>query len=318
MRRRSRPPSRLSAFDHRFRDHRRGLTMLDLLTVIAVLAILTLIFIPAVAMSREAARRGECSVRLNQLGIACASYAEMHGFLPPGSIGPRDPLPWEPAPGESGWSWMARILPQIEEAPLFGATNFRLPPDHAVNHTAAARRVRHFLCPSESSGFTPNYVGVHDHRVTAIRSSGSGSFLLNGSVRLQDLTDGRGVTMMIAEVSNGTPGGWETGGFSTLRTVHVRPTTSAWGPPIDKGTPWLQERIKEELTIRGFTVDSTAIRRSYGTPAWPEMTGLGSSHTDGFQGLFGDGAVRFVRSDTSLRILAAWATRAGGELTDDR
>src|SRR5262249_23516981 len=61
---------------------RRGVTLLELLIVVAVMAGLAAILLPAIQQSREAARKAACLSNLRQVGVALTSYAARTGRLP--------------------------------------------------------------------------------------------------------------------------------------------------------------------------------------------------------------------------------------------
>jgi len=57
----------------------RGMTMIELIVVIAIIGILVALLFPAIDKIREQARRVTCRSNLHQLHVACISYANDHG-----------------------------------------------------------------------------------------------------------------------------------------------------------------------------------------------------------------------------------------------
>src|SRR5437660_1842136 len=97
---------------------RQGFTLIELLVVIAIIAVLIALLLPAVQQAREAARRSQCKNNLKQYGLALANYHDVYKMYPIG--------------GDQTWGnstylgWQPRILPFIDQMPIFNQINFGL------------------------------------------------------------------------------------------------------------------------------------------------------------------------------------------------
>ena len=92
-----------------------GFSLVEVLVVIAVIAILLAILMPSMNKVRESAKQLKCAVQLRQVGQAIFSYAAMNrGLTPAWSVihhYPDDPPPEDPGqPDYSGPGWVVLLL----------------------------------------------------------------------------------------------------------------------------------------------------------------------------------------------------------------
>src|SRR5262249_41129967 len=104
---------------------RRAFTLIELLVVIAIIANLIGLLLPAVQKVREAAARAKCQNTLKQLALACHHYHELQGTLPRNGnqFGLTDSHGTNGTGccgvGAAHWSWIARVLPYVEQNAMF-------------------------------------------------------------------------------------------------------------------------------------------------------------------------------------------------------
>lgn len=274
--------------------NRRGFTLVELLTVISIVALLLAIFLPAVQASREAARRVQCLNRLRQMGVALQSHHTAHGALPSGFTWPERTM------------WSALILPQLGEHALFASLEPGRPwdEDGSPNEKACATVVPVFQCPSARvsphvdfegiPGRVPStYLACASGLVT--RESGKGPragdseldgvLFCNSQIRMTDIKDGSAKTIILGE---------------TLFRLDVLGTD--FDGHLQAVDHWCFGSADELAGINASeAVGSTAIEmNAVDNPDLPidaKELSFASNHSSGVQLVFGDGHAICVSRD---------------------
>jgi prepilin-type processing-associated H-X9-DG protein/prepilin-type N-terminal cleavage/methylation domain-containing protein len=290
---------------------RRAWTLVELLIVVAIIAVLLGLLLPAIHKARDAASRVGCASALRQLALATHMYADVHQRLPPGCSYPFSRAA-DPSQFELGQSWQTSILPWVEQQALWSLAweAHRQSPSGGTGAHAAVgvKVVPVFLCPSEGRrtseaildwpawGLT-TYAGV----AGTSRRRNDGLLHPNLAVRFADITDGTSTTVLIGERPPGPKGlygawysDWGCGPCALVQVLSAGATS--WVPP---------EGIGCKLSL-------TSLR-----PGRPndvcDVNHFWSFHSGGANFAFADGSVRFLPYARS-EALPDLATRAGGEV----
>jgi len=331
---------------------RRAFTLIELLVVIAIIAILIALLLPAVQQARESARRTQCKNNLKQLGLALHNYHDVFGTFAANEITVDSSFTgggYNVATGPTGLptlSWLARILPYIEQAPLYqsidmngfpGANAFtRIIGDAAGSATSApasnirARRtvVNAFLCPSNPQpkqvrGAVQGYSwddGVDGARTDYVGSMGFGQ----GAHRDCPFATYAGQQWSGPQEVNVPPisnndgiFGWH--GCVTIANI-VDGTSNTVG--VVEDMHWNEKERPEEIKGDALWMSGYAIHSIKMAPNTDPNTDFrcdqwSSLHTGGCQVTMCDGSVRFVSENIDWTIRRAIGTRAKGEVVGE-
>jgi prepilin-type N-terminal cleavage/methylation domain-containing protein/prepilin-type processing-associated H-X9-DG protein len=123
---------------------RRGFTLVELLVVVAIIAVLIALLLPAVQKAREAANRAQCQNNLHQVALALLNYESGARYLPPGENSNNG------SPNLYGYraGYCIFILPYLEQERVYGLYNFNVDWFDASNQAAVTTPITTFLCPS--------------------------------------------------------------------------------------------------------------------------------------------------------------------------
>jgi prepilin-type N-terminal cleavage/methylation domain-containing protein len=98
----------------------RGFTLIELLVVLAIMGVLAALLLAAVVRARSAAERTQCANNLRQIGLALHHYHDNKGSFPPGCFNAASATLSDYK--YLRLSWMAPLLPYVENEPLWAQT----------------------------------------------------------------------------------------------------------------------------------------------------------------------------------------------------
>jgi len=290
------------------RRNRAAFTLIEILVVIAIIAVLVGLTLSAVQRVRAAAARLSCQNNLKQIGLAVHNYHDTHQSLPIGhrSLFQPDRKPFT--------GWTLDILPYIEADPLYSqsmAAFKKQPLAFTPPHAGLSTVFKLYTCTadgrlstSQTSARTNNVVAFTSYLGVAGKDyqSKDGALVQDQRFNLLAITDGTSNTLLIGERPPSTDfqfGWWYAGvgqrlsGSADLilgvREQNLQPIIS--GSKCGPGAyPFRESRFDDPCGMFHF---------------W-------SPHSGGANFLLADGSVRLL-SYGANDLMPALASRAGGE-----
>jgi len=124
-----------------------GFTMIELIVVMAIVALLVTLAIPAITKARVAARRIQCVSNLRNISFAIMQFEQNNRRFPASGYYFDPPT----GPGGSHHSWAVSILPFIEQKNLYDKWDFDKPITDIVNEPLAQSYIPVYICPMDLS-----------------------------------------------------------------------------------------------------------------------------------------------------------------------
>ena len=272
---------------------RQAFSIVELLVVIAIIGVLTAVAVPAMQNMREISRRSNCEYNLSELSLALSAYQTQQTHFPIGTLAAEGPI--RSIPEGYHHNWIEALLPAMDLELVEQAVDTSVSIYQTKNDRVRSIRIARLLCPSASSirENTTCYAGIHASTETAIDEDNDGVFFLNQSITPNEITDGLGYTLFVAEKLSRYEDdfGWISGTNSSLRNA---------GHGINEQLISLRKPVNPDVIVPPTFVG-----------------GILSDHPGGAHLLMGGGEIKFGSDSMDTKVLEQMASRADGELPLD-
>jgi hypothetical protein len=293
---------------------RRAFTLFQLLLILALLAILLGLLLPAVAKVRMAAARAQSANNLKQIALAVHNYHDTYTVLPPGN-------------DDNNFSVAAKLLPYIEQDNLYKLIDLKKPIDDKANAEPRKAVIKVYQSPLDPILSVSMDYGATNYLFNAGAKydlkDNDGIFYQDSKLKFADVTDGLSNTLMAGETLKGDGG---------VRAVNVRRQhvllkkgdlkdlteesgVKEWkdGKHIaaDRCASWMDGRFLQGTFAGNHLLNDP--RPDVSCAGAGGLSGLRTLHS-GSDVAMCDGSVRFVSVNVKLDVIKALSTRAGGEV----
>jgi prepilin-type N-terminal cleavage/methylation domain-containing protein/prepilin-type processing-associated H-X9-DG protein len=273
-------------------------TLIELIVVMAILAILIGLLLPALQKVRESAARLRCQNNLKQLGLAFHAHHDQHNTFPSGGWDwftvptYQSGTPLSGARQQAGWGF--QILPYVEANNVWVAG-----PVVAIATTNPV-----FFCPSrrppQTVAYTDEYTpaltgGILTHALCDYAGSnweGTGVVRRFTPTRIADVTDGTTTTLLLGDKRLNLQN------LGTAQPDDNEGYTDGWDEDVIRSTA--QPPAPD---FRGSS--------------WDKARRFGSSHPSGINAVFADGSVHKISYSVSQTLFARLGNKSDGEVVNE-
>lgn len=304
----------------RKQSNRKGFTLIELLVVISIIAVLMSLILPAVQSARAAARRTQCQNNLKNIGLALHNFHSSRGKFP--HLNQRSNSNGVTV---DGWAWS--ILPSLDSGGVYNK-----PAQSAI-------WLEVFTCP-DSDSFEivqgQSYVVNHGYlgmtgppSFQKVRSSGifffnqyptqSAAHNQGGSLKLEDINDGKDVTIMVTEwTGNGNWRNFDNTALTAANWEFFGSYTGQWAAQPGNSAGAL---ANESLNLSGCApyFDNTTAGQSINQINHADATfNVSSKHQGIVHAMMASGAVRTINETIDGDIWAMLISSNGSGINPDR
>jgi prepilin-type processing-associated H-X9-DG protein len=321
--------------------------------VIAIIAILIGLLLPAVQKVREAASRMKCGNNMKQISLACHAYQDAIGQLPPSTLMYPGVGAIDDYNQNFGPNWAVLLLPYIEQGNLYNqyATSIQNYPINGDSNWRGMRGVKiaTFLCPSDTSPGTTNAAGGGWERGSYGANEGPGMRWNGGTVGTAVYTSGKWIDNnpngFAQEYYPSWTNGWGGGGSlvvnggtklhtltdGTSTTILFDELRIGWNQNDIRGT-WAMGQSGASISAGNGRIDTPTPNIGQSgdddVQGCQDNPGIGmgccgcnswqvtakSKHAGGVQVGFADGSVRFVPNSVSQQTWFMLHSRDDGQI----
>jgi prepilin-type N-terminal cleavage/methylation domain-containing protein len=352
-----------------------GFTLVELLVVIAIIGILVALLLPAIQAAREAARRSQCVSNLHNIAVALHNFHDIHKHFPVdedysqywpqrvtynNGVRSQNQVRSDPERHDrinlDGGGWILRVLPQLEEQPLFDRLRIGMEGNWYHEYTgmnlenadlraASATQPEVLKCPSDE------FAGPREDQFPYNTGPPEGvpnpRWLVATTCYKGNAGDTGYVGTMTQHPHDTPPGYWATydchvcvegygifwrysyyrGGVKLREILDGTSTTLMVGeasPADSNSAAWSSDgdwaitgvQLNWDYLTAGGCLGTSGVPNPGLATCWPHMRGFRSFHPGGVHFAFVDSSAKFIADNIDHPVFRAISTRAGEEVVD--